>query len=874
MIWLRVFLLRLGGLFFKSRRDRELEEELRTHLEMQTEENVRRGMSREEARFAALRKFGGVDQVKEVYRDRRGLPAVETALQDVRHAARLFLRNPLITAVAVLTLALGIGANTAIFSVINAVILKELPYPEPDRLIVIWGKLKRVDQVEQSPDGFAALTERCQSFEQIAATERADFNLTGTGDPMRMEGQRSTANMFSTLGVLPLMGRTFTTEEDRDNARVTVLSYDVWQSRFAGDVSIIGRNIALNGGDYTIVGVMPTTFQFPAPIRNKVDLWTPRSLATERQRGAHNLLTIGRLKPGVTFKQASAELDNISRQRALEAGRAPDEMRVNPVPLTAQIGRQQRPALYVLAGAVGFVLLIACANVANLLLALAAGRRREMAVRLALGAQRGRIVRQLLTESLVLSTVGGALGLTLAVWLSGAIRVFAAGQLPRAESIALDGRVLVFTMLVSMLTGFIFGLAPSLQAARADLNPALKDGSRSATGALGQRLRGALVVVEIAMALVLLTGAGLMIKSFLRLQQIEPGFDPQNLLSLEINLPAAKYPNNDRRAAFFDQAVERISALPGVKGVALINHPPLSGRRGISIFPIEGRPEPKGLSDAPLADFRFVNPDYFRIMGIRLIEGRAFTDGDGQEAPKVALINRAYADRFAAGENLLGRRVRVGDEWHTLVGIVGDIRQSGLDEEAAPHVYAPYRQVNGSRAGLLVRTSGEPLAMVGAVRTRILAVDSEQPIYNVSTMTDLMSKSAAPRQLNLMLVGGFALLALALASAGIYGVIANLVTQRTGEIGLRMALGARPRNVLGLVVGHGMKLALSGVVAGVVGSLILTRTLSTLLVDVSATDPTIFAGVALLLAAVALLACLIPARRAMRVDPMVALRYE
>jgi putative ABC transport system permease protein len=796
-------------------------------------------------------------------------------LQDIRYSIRLLFKNKTVTLVALIALALGIGANTAIFSVINVVVLKALPYKDADRLVVIWERLKQVDQVELAPDDYDSCIERSQSFTQIAATERANFNLTGNDDPVRLEGQRATANLFETLGVAPLLGRTFTDEEDRTNERVAVLSHALWQNRFAGDTQIVGREIALDGRAYTVIGIMPATFVYPAPINNSRpgEIWAPRSLATERQRHSHNLLTIGRLKPDVSWAQARAEFDNITRQRAQESAQG-NEHPVNLIPFPAQVGRQQRTALYVLAGAVGFVLLIACANVANLLLALAAGRRREIAVRLALGAARMRIMRQLLTESLLLSLLGGGIGLLLAVWLSTAIRALAVGQIPRAESIAVDGNVLAFTMLVSLATGLTFGLVPALQSSRADLNSALKDGTRGTTSSGGRRVRGALVVTEVALSLVLLIGAGLVIKSFWRLQQVDPGFDSQNLLSVEVTLPAAKYPESHQRTAFFQQAVERISALPGVRAASVINSPPLSGRRNISVFPIEGRPEPKGIDDAPLADSRIISPDYFTMMGIPLLEGRALTDGDAQNAPKVTIISQAFATRFGAGENLVGKRLRIGDEWHTVIGVVSDIRQSGLDEEAAPHVYISYRQFGPTRAGLLVRTTGDPLRIVASVRAEIQRVDRDQPIYNVNSMTALMATAIAPRRLNLVLLGGFAVLALTLAAVGIYGVMANMVTQRTGEIGLRMALGAQPRDVLRLVIGHGLRLTLMGAAIGMTAAFALTRLMTSLLFGVSATDPTTFAGVAALLAAAALLACYLPARRAMKVDPMVALRCE
>lgn len=800
---------------------------------------------------------------------------MQTLWQDIRYSIRLLLKNKAVTLVALVALALGIGANTAIFSVINAVVLKGLPYEDPDRLVIIWEKLKQVDEVELAPDDYAADVERSKSFAQIAASERANFNLTGNDEPIRLEGQRATANLFDTLGCKPLLGRTFTNEEDRTNARVAVLSYKLWQSRFGGDAAIVGREIALDGMNYTVIGVLPAEFLYPAPINNRQpgEIWTPRSLTTERARNSHNLLTIGRLKPNVPWKEARAEFDNIARQRAEELSQSEGHP-VNLVPLQAQVGRQQRTALYVLAGAAGFVLLIACANVGSLLLALAVGRRREIAVRLALGAARSRIVRQLLTESMLLSLLGGGIGLLLAVWLTEAIRALAAGQIPRAESIAVDGPVLAFTMLVSIATGLIFGVAPALQASNSDLNAALKDGTRGSTTGAGHRMRSALVVTEVALSLVLLIGAGLMIKSFWRLQQVNAGFEAQDLLRIEVALPESKYPESRKRTTFFQESLEKISALPGVTGAAVINSPPLSGRRNISVFPIEGHPEATGIADAVLADFREISPNYFRMMGIPLLQGRAFTDRDSQNSPRVVIVSQSFAARYAPGEDLMGKRVRVEGDWHSVIGVISDVRQSGLDEEAAPHVYIPYLQFSPSRAGILVRTTGDPLNLVGAVRSAIQNVDHDQPIYNVSTMDAMISSAVAPRRLNLVLLGAFALVALTLAAVGIYGVMANLVTQRTGEIGLRMALGAQPRDVLRLFVGKGLRLATMGVAVGLGASLALARLMETLLYGVSASDPITFAAITALLLSVALLACFVPARRASKVDPMVALRYE
>jgi putative ABC transport system permease protein len=801
---------------------------------------------------------------------------MERIVKDIQYAVRNLVKRPGFTAVAVIALALGIGANTAIFSVVNAVLLKKLPYKDSDQLVVIWEKLKQVDQVELSPDDYKAYEERSQSFAQIAASERANFNLTGVSDPVRLEGQRATANLFETLQVAPQIGRTFSVDEDNTGARVAVLSYQLWQSRFAGDAGVVGKEIALDGQNFKVIGVMPAAFQYPAPINNNKpgEIWTPRSLITEQQRGAHNLLTIGRLKPGISWTSARAEFEIISSVRAQESSKSESAHLVNLIPLPAQVGRQQRTALYVLLGAVALVLLIACANVANLLLALAAGRKREIALRLALGARRIHIVRQLLTESLLLSLTGGAIGLLLAVWLTTGIQKLAANQIPRVESIGVDAWVLLFTLGVSVVTGVVFGLVPALQASRVDLNTALKENTRGTSGLGQQRLRNTLVVSEVALSLLLLAGAGLMIKSFWQLQQVNPGFDPNNLLSVEVTLPESKYAESARSSDFYTQSLAKIAALPGVKAAELISSPPLSGRRNVNIFPIEGRPEPKGLSDAPLADFRIISPNYFRTMGIAVEQGRPFENSDESNNQKVTVISASFAKQYGAGENLLGRRINIDDTFFTVVGIVCDVHQSGLDEEAAPHVYVSYRQLVPQRTGLLVRTSVDPLSIAGPVRAQILSIDPDQPIYNVNSMTALMSDKVAPRRLNLVLLGSFAVLALLLAAIGLYGLMSNLVLQRTGEIGLRMALGARRGDVLRLVVMRGLRLAVVGAVIGIAASLVVLRFMSSLLVGVGATDPLTLVLVSLILLIVAAIACLVPAKRATKVDPLVALKYE
>jgi len=799
---------------------------------------------------------------------------METLIQDLRYGARLLLKKPGFTLIAVVTLALGVGANTAIFSVINTVLLKPLPYNDGDRLVAVWGKLKTVDQVELSPNEIEYYRERVRSFTQLAASERANLNLTGSGDPVRLEGQAVTANLFPMLGVAPVLGRTITDEEDRTKARVAVLSYGFWKQRLAGKSDAVGQTIVLDGKNYEVIGVMPREFHYPPPLTGykQGEIWVPRSLETEKNRDAHNLFTIGQLAPGAAFLEARAEMEGIVRQRELETSQ--QRLGINLIPLQAQVGRQLRPSLLILAGAVAFVLLIACANVANLLLASASGRQKEIAVRLAIGASRRRVVGQLLTESVLLSVLGGGVGLLLAIWGNEGIRRLGATQIPRADQLTVDATVLGFTLLLSVVTVAVFGLVPALQSSRADYNATLKEGGRSGSADGRHRLRGALVVVEVALSLVLLVGAGLMIKSFWRLLNVDPGFNPRNLLAIELSLTSDRYAEDTQRAVFYQQLLERVSALPGVQTAAIVNHPPFSGRRGINAFKIEGRPAPKGLDDMPLADFRAISPNYFQMMGIPLLGGREFTDAEAKGTLQTVIVNRAFAERYWPQEDPVGRRLSDGDDWMTVVGVVGDLHQSGLDQEAAPHVYASFMQAPMARSGLLVRTSVEPLSLVAAVRSQVNAIDPAQPIYNIQTMEGLIAGSMSDRRLNLVLLAVFAMTALSLAAIGIYGVVSYSATQRIREMGIRMALGAQSSDVLKLIVKQGMAPVIVGIAVGVAGALALTRVMSNLLYGVAANDPGTFVAIAVLLAAVALAACFVPARRATRVDPMIALRHE
>jgi len=892
--WKQIVREHLAVLRLPPEREIEIVEELALHLEAAYEDALAAGLSAAEAEARAVRSYDWRLLECELSRaeqppaaralqppleliERKGGMRMESFIQDLRFGVRMLMKKLGFTLIAVLTLALGIGANTAIFSVINTVLLGSLPYKEADRVVIVWATiLSKSIEFDMAPSEYFDFRDRNGVFAQMAATQKTNINLTGNEEPLWLEGRSATASLFPLLGVAPLVGRTFTPEEDRANARVAVLSYSLWQSRFAGAREIVGREITLNSRAYTVIGVMPAEFQFPPPLggHRPGEIWVPRSLETDSDRVSHNLLAIARLKDGVTLQQAKAEMDRIARQRAQEEPRNNGDSGASLTPIREQVGRQLRPSLLVLAGAVGFVLLIACANVANLLLSLAASRQKEIAVRLALGASRFRIVRQLLVESLVLSGLGSGGGLLLAVWIGKAIRTLGATQIPRAEQISIDSRVLAFTLLLSFVTGLVFGLAPAWQASRTNLNESLKEGGRSAQAGSRQRLRNALIVAEVALSLILLVGAGLLIKSFWRLQQVEPGFDPRNLLSVEISLPHAKYGERAQSVAFYQQMLERVKALPGVKAAAIVNHPPFSGRRTHNPFQIEGRAEPANPAELPGADYRTISPDYFQALNIPVLRGRAFTERDVADAPKVGIISQGCAERYWPGEDPLGRRIKAGGNWMTIVGVVGDVKQSGLDFAAAPHIYVPAWQTPWLRVGLLARTAAEPSSLVSAVRHQIQTVDSNQPIYNVHTMEELIDESVSLRRLNLLLLSAFAYIALALAAVGIYGVIAYAVTQRTQEIGIRMALGAQKRDVLKLVLRQGLLLTLAGVAVGLLASFGLTRLMTRLLYEVSATDPLTFIVIAFLLIAVASLACWIPARRATKVDPLTALRHE
>jgi putative ABC transport system permease protein len=807
--------------------------------------------------------------------------------QDLRYAVRVLFKSKALTAVALLTLALGIGVNSAIFSVVNAIVLRPLPYARSQDLMVIWGNLHKpgLEEIEISALELRDFQQQCQALDQIAAYSTDGFNLTGIDQPERLRGAAISANLFPTLGVQPQLGRNIAAEEDvNGNDRVVVLSYSLWQRRFGGDPSVVNRTIQLDGRTMNVVGVMPAGFHFPD---RETEVWislafTP-DLLEENNRGSHFLNVITRLKPGVTTSQAQADLDTVTARLSTEhtsTYRGGFSARVRS--LHEELVGDLRRAMLILLGAVGLVLLIACANVAHLRLASATSRYREFAIRAALGARRGRVVRQFLTESVLLSLIGGAIGLALAVWVVRALVLLMPKNTPRIEEIKLDYHVVLFTLGTSLLTGIVFGLAPAFQAAKTNLNDVLKEAGRSGGDTSRRlRLRNLLVISEFALSLVLLIGAGLMVKSLLRLQEVKPGFEPAHLLTMRIALPATKYEKFTQSRAFFEQLFDRLAARPDVESVGAINLLPFGGGGGDRSFSIEDQPTPKGQS-RPDEQIRFVSPGYFHTMQIPLLSGRDFTRRDLPDTPPVAIANSAFARKFWADGNAIGKRISFSannPKWYEIVGIAGNVKHRGLDIADSPELYIPafqppFADGNVPAMYVAVRTVNEPSLAAGAMRNEVAAIDRDQPVSSLMTMAQRISDSVAPRRFNMFILGLFAALALVLAAIGIYGIMAFSVVQRTHEIGVRMALGASATDVLKLVLRNGLGLALIGIVVGLVAAFAATRVLSSLLYDVSATDPVIFVIDAVLLAVAALLACYIPARRATKVDPLVALRYE
>src|SRR6266498_1886537 len=879
------FWRRLLFYLWREQFDRELEEEMRFHLEMKAEENLAAGTSPDEARYAAQRQFGNQTLLWEVSRDMWSYRILETLAQDLRYGLWMMLKNPGFTAVVVLTLALGIGANTAIFTVVNAVLLQPLPFHEPERLVRVWRSSAEDDRTALSFPDFADIRAKQTVFERMAAWRSGDCTLTGQGDPVNLSGLVVTAELFPLLGVTPQLGRGFTPEEDQAGNRAVILSHSLWQNRFNSDPNVAGKTVTINSQSYNVAGVMPAEFKFP--IRNDpVDLWVSLAAVAEgrepltSQRGWLAFGVIGRLKPNVTAPQAEAALrvivDNLARQHTESS----DFLRARVLPFHQEVVRDVRLGLMLMFGAVGCVLLIACANVANLLLQRATTRRKEIAIRAALGAGRWRIFRQLLTESLLLALGGGVIGWLLAVWLTKLLISLAPRGLPRAPEAGMDARVLGFAVLVSLATGVIFGLAPALQAAKTDLNEALKDNSKGG-GARSNRFRNALVVAEVALTLMLLVCSGLLLNSFLRLQRVDPGFDTHNVLTFRIELPANRYSQQTQVAPFYQQLISRLEAAPGVKSVSAISHLPLSSHRGTTGFSIEGIATPPDNPVPYLTDFRAVTPGYFKTMGMQLIKGREFTPRDELRSTQVAIINEALARRYFPNQDPLGKRVMPGvgiDErgWlmREIVGVVRDSKHVSLREEPPPNIYLPHGQFPRQGMTLVVRAANGPNMLIGVVQKEAHALDSELPVFEIRTLDQYLASSVAEPKFSALLLGLFAGLALILSCIGLYGVMSYVVAQRTRELGIRMALGAQTRDVLKLVIRQGIGLTLLGAAIGVAVAVALTRMMKSWLFGVSPTDPLTFAVAALLLTIVALLSCWIPARRAAKVDPITALRFE
>jgi putative ABC transport system permease protein len=804
---------------------------------------------------------------------------MEILLQDLRYGVRMMLKSPGYTLLALLALALGIGANSAIFSVVNSIMLRPLPYNNPDRLVTVWENHKAKGGPERewtNPPTFNDWREQNQSFEFMAAYTGWAPTLTGQEEPERIVGQAVSHSMFQVLGTEPFLGRSFRVEEDRQGTeKVVVLSHRLWQRRFGSDKTFVGRTIALNGESYTVLGIMPEGFKFPG--RPNVDIWTPLEpvIGNSCGRGCYTIRVIGRLKPGVSLEQARSEMGTIANRLAQQYPESNKEVGITIAGLHDQLIEDTKPALLVLLGAVAFVLLIACANVANLALARAATREKEIAIRLAIGAGRWRLIRQLLTENLLIALIGGGAGLLLAFWMVDLLTKFSPTNTPRLEEIGIDWQVLGFTIGISILTGLIFGLIPATQATSPDLNESLKEGDKgSRTGPKSGRIRNLLVVTETSLALILLICAGLLMKSFLSLQRVDPGLNPNNVLTMSLSLPRSSYPERSQLVAFYNQLLERVKSTPGVDSTGVASTIPLGGSHTDTSFLIEGRA--KSEQDNLAAWYSSVSPDYFRSMGMRILKGRQFTEQDTEKALKVIIINETMAKRYWPGEDPVGKRLKFesGENWREIVGIMADVKEFGLDTDARPSLYFPYDQQAARSVSLVVRTTSDPSKVAGGIRKEIWSIDKNLAISNQTTLEEMFSDSISIPRFIMLLIAIFASLALILAAVGIYGVISYMVAQRTHEIGIRMALGADRGDILRMVLGQGMKLALIGIILGIGGAIALTRIMSSLLYGVNATDPVTFIGVSFLLAAVALMACYIPARKATKVDPMVALRYE
>lgn len=875
---------RIRGLFSVRREDQDFEEELSAHLEMLTDENIRRGMAPEEAKRAARIRLGGFTQLKETNRELRGLPMIETFFQDSRYAFRMLRKSPGFAALAVLTLALGIGANTAVFSVASAFLRKPVSFPELDRLVMMLelAPQQTIGWSQVSPADYLDWKKQSHSFEEMAAWHWLGWNLTGQGDPEKLAGARVSSNFFKTLGVLPAMGRPFRPEEEQSgHGQEAILSYGLWQQRFGSDPKIVGKTVTLDHQICDIVGVMGKDFSFPSAVQ----IWRPLALSPEEQtlRSQHYIMPLGRLKPGVSVREAAAEIATIEGRLQQQFPQTETGWSVKALPIGVFVaGELTDKYCQLLIGAVLFVLLIACANVANLLFARAVSRQKEIALRRALGASQMRIVRQLLTESLMLAFAGAGIGLLLGEWGIGLIRYYMPPEvqlyLPMWKHVRLESDVFWYTVALSVFAGLISGMAPAFRTSRTDVHQQLKEGGRGNTGGPAhQRLRSSLVVVEVALSLILLVGAGLLTKGVRSLLVVNQNLEPQQILTMHISLPESKYETPRQKGSFVSQTLGRFDALPGVRDAAVATNVPFGIYESNDIVSIQGRPVQPG--QYRQASVESVNSGYFRVMNIPLRQGRLLAETDGTDQPPVAVVSQSFAHRYFNGENPIGKFIRRGAEdskspWIRIVGVVGDIRYGFLGSKETPPIYLPYQQSPEGFFFMAIRTDGDPSTFASAVRSQIESIDPDQPVSRIMTLQKVISNGLVGFSYVAVILSVLGIMALVFAAVGVYGVMAYSVTERTHEIGVRMALGAQRRDVLRPILNRGLIMTAIGLLIGLPAAWALARFMAGMFFGVSATDLTTFGGITFLMCLITVLACYVPARRAMQVDPIIALRYE